>query len=542
MNLKTQLFKMPAGGIAIKCLGNGYKVGMKGIAGVGISSERPSGISDAPKLSMIMKCVDALLVDDSIRAMTSKDGSKVYIELTDTNEELYAEKGFIRYLNNSSISSGSLIGKIVPFFVMALVDMDCEQLRNNLYSMSTLYEKMGMVNQNEAFAFCDDFYYRVAKKLYDGEIAETESDEYEEVVKAAIRSGELCPITGTLAQIRPNISTVELATPDFVESTPSATSETEDSTLLSECMDGKYDIDYEWSEEGKSKIPPKGFLNDFIPSQVFYDMVNKIKFRLGKCKFRMDMGFDGAAAIEKDFVNVFFTGRPGTGKTTIAYALGAALGLPVYTCTNNKHTEEDNFQGKDKTVEGKLDFVPTEFLKGFTEGGIIVLEEINLSDAGIVMGALGQAIEAPFILERDGYDIVHRHPMCVIINTMNTGTEGSRATSQAYSSRSKQSFMIDDPKDEDFIKYLMASGDFKESDCKKVFKVYKKVLKYLLNDKISADDIALAITTRQCIGALQNMEEGMTFERAIETSIVGKISEFDTMLCDDVKKIISMDR
>ena len=109
--------------------------------------------------------------------------------------------------------------------------------------------------------------------------------------------------------------------------------------------------------------------------------------------------------------------------------------LPIYTVKNSKYTEEDTFEGMNKVSGGSFAFKSTPFLEGYKNGGIIVLEEFNLADPGVMQGALGQAIEFPFILMEDGCTEVHRHPLCVIIATMNTGTQGAREPNEAFTSR-----------------------------------------------------------------------------------------------------------
>ena len=54
-------------------------------------------------------------------------------------------------------------------------------------------------------------------------------------------------------------------------------------------------------------------------------------------------------------------GRPATGKTTLANAVGAMTQLPVSSIPFSKNTEEDTIEGKNKVVNGQIDFVETEF-------------------------------------------------------------------------------------------------------------------------------------------------------------------------------------
>jgi hypothetical protein len=256
---------------------------------------------------------------------------------------------------------------------------------------------------------------------------------------------------------------------------------------------------------------------------------------MGKCIDRLNAGASALDAIGKDYVNTMIVGKPGTGKTTLAYNLGAALHVPVYTVPCSKNTEEDTFQGMNKLVKGNFDFVTTDFLKAYTEGGIIVLEEINLADPAVIMGALGQAIEAPFILARDGYDTVRRHPLCVIIATMNVGTFGSKGVSQAFSSRLKQTYQLNDPREEDFIDVLLTVNDNRKI-CKWIYDAYQKVCSYLRSPDVNQEELCLNVTMRACLGALENIEEGDAPKEALRHTLVGKIAEVDLELAQEIEK------
>ena len=91
-----------------------------------------------------------------------------------------------------------------------------------------------------------------------------------------------------------------------------------------------------------------------------YERLDTINGRLEKVMLRMDGGADNVAAIAKDYINLFLLGKPGTGKTKTAYALAAALGLPIYTIAITKNTEEDTFEGMNKVIDGKNRFFRLE--------------------------------------------------------------------------------------------------------------------------------------------------------------------------------------
>ena len=291
------------------------------------------------------------------------------------------------------------------------------------------------------------------------------------------------------------------------------------------CIDGDYVLPVEWADT--KNIPSRTFLDTFVPSPQYYATLRKIHSRLNKVITRMDAGMSGVEAIGKDYVNFFVTGKPGTGKTTMAYALAAALGVPVYSIPITKNTEEDTFQGVTKVVDGKLEFVSTDFLNAYENGGIIVLEEINLADPAVIMGSLGQAVEFPFILQKNGYETVHRHPLCVIIGTMNIGTYGSKGVNQALSSRFKQTYTLNDPQKEDFINILQKSGGADRKLAEWIYGAYDALISALRGREYNAEDICLNITLRGCLGAIECIEEGATPKDAIRDTLIGKIGESD---------------
>ena len=51
------------------------------------------------------------------------------------------------------------------------------------------------------------------------------------------------------------------------------------------------------------------------------------------------------------------------------------------------------------------------------------------------MEILNQAMEYPYIIKRTGYERIVRHPLTVIIGTMNLETEGTTSLNSACSQR-----------------------------------------------------------------------------------------------------------
>lgn len=316
-------------------------------------------------------------------------------------------------------------------------------------------------------------------------------------------------------------------------------SEGKTKTIKVPVEDNDYEVKYDgWSEEQKEKIPNKASLKNYVMTDTTKSIARKIKYRMNKVLERMNEGASGYDAIGSDYINILMVGRPATGKTALANAVAAMTGMPIYTVPFSKHTEEDTAEGKNKVVDGKIGFVETEFLKAYEHGGIIVCEEINLADPGVVMGSIGQAIEKPFILMKDGYIPVRRHPLCVIIGTMNTGTAGSRQLNQALSSRFKCTYTLKDPDKNTFIKILAAAG-YPKANCRFVYDAYTKILNYLKDPQQSQEELCDNITLRGCFGALECIEEGDSGKEAINNTLVGKIAEVDLEVAENVMSIVT---
>lgn len=522
MDYKKQLFA--CGKHKIKCIAGAYSTLEIG-PDIGRSSRRPVTATRAPKFSAAALFVDMLVMGNLV-AVGADDCVYGQLALKGMNYGFIVQNGIINYEGPQIPYPYDTIP--VTLYYMTKIshetpaDRECYQ---SLLAMKSEFASSKVVQVQNLLNFCDDLYYGT-----DG-IAHTstsncnfeilENAVVSETVEAGMRSGYF--------QRLPFIDTGDLKV------STEKHEEVVDKINMDDIRDGKYIVPWNWNDEQLSKVPSLSLLDDYIPNGVFQSIIRKVAARTDKVLARIDRGASGVDAIKKDYINLFITGKPGTGKTTLAYALGAATGMPVYTIPMTKNTEEDVFQGMTKIVNGKMAFVSTDFLYAYEHGGIIVLEEINLPDPSVIMGSLGQSIEFPFVLMKDGYEPVRRHPMCVIIGTMNVGTYGSKGVNQALSSRFRQTYLLDDPSKEDFVSILLKQGCSK-ADAVYVYNAYDKIINYLKLPKINAEDVCMNVTMRSCIGALENIEEGESRQDAIKNTIIGKIAEEDMALAEDVLK------
>lgn len=490
------------------------------------SAARGSAVA-AAKISHAATVLDGIL-NGRIAAIEGRDSAMIYAEISGssgTNRVRF--DGNHMNWDKAPTAPGRLC---VPFVLFAL------QKHSQMTETKSIFEKCvddfsstGRVSDENLYRFCDAFYYEWKQKY---SVSSIPSDDYlsDEIIRQSIRTGSLAEFSLFAESGFSGAATIQIENVTRT-ATPAANTES-DEMQYTRCKNGDYAIDYCWSAEQRALIPETSSLEKYVPSPEYYNMLDLIHSELGEVQARMEEGLFGVQAIQNNYVNMILVGKPGTGKTTTINALGAALQMPVYVVAPNKNSEEDLFTGMTKVSNGALQFVQTDFLKGFSNGGIILIEEFNVADQAVIMGALGQAVEKPFILAEDGYKAVRRHPLCVIVCTMNSGTQGSREPSEAFTSRFPDTFMMEDPTQDQFIDILQSHG-YPKTACKQVYMAYGKIVTALKNR--NAEDVALAVTMRHCLSALRQWcKRKRPLQEALRNTFVGAIATKDRMLAEEI--------
>ena len=516
----------------------GFKLGMVCPAGTATSPRRTGSATrptSSPKLSYLTIVLTEILHDKSVAAIGCEDG-KVYCEVHHSSS---SSVHHIYYDGAGNVEADDTRDIAVAIFLSSLTKFKAmEDFAYTVAATEALldaYDNVaGIVSSvNELGYLCDCFYYDLVQAY--GRSMKFNVSEFTEntktIVNRMISEGRMQPFTdsGLNGYLSQSFQAVSFASDPFVSGSHAAAST---ATWMEDCINGKYEIGFDWSATQQEKIRPVEFLDSFVPNIVHTKLTQLIFNDLNQVIDRLNIGMDSLDAIKENYVNAIICGMPGTGKTTTAEALSATLGLPIYTVKNSKYTEEDTFEGMNKVSGGSFAFKSTPFLEGYKNGGIIVLEEFNLADPGVMQGALGQAIEFPFILMEDGCTEVHRHPLCVIIATMNTGTQGAREPNEAFTSRLPLTFVMDEVNEDDLLNILMKKG-YEKSKCKKVVKAYGKIIDYLKTTAHS-EEMVMCITTRHCIGALKLMSIGTAPKEAIRDTMIGSIAIRDLSLAKDV--------
>lgn len=390
------------------------------------------------------------------------------------------------------------------------------------------------ISVNDVFRLCDWFYYRIAVNCPGRVNAYNAADKQApspliEVAERAQQSRGLEPVAGTA---KPRLYK-PAAKKKAARQQPSLFTEPLD-VFFGRCKKGEFVISYNWPDKQKQDIVPLSFLDTFFPTESFRLMLISVWKQIQNVQQKIKDGLPYGEIIGKNPINVKVMGKPGTGKTTVIEAVLASLGYPKGLINCKDRMEEDEIEGQNKFINGSVWNVPTKAVQMHSYGGAVVLEEFNLPDPGILQGALGQALAYPFILKEDGYKELKRHPLTVYFATMNIGVAGTKPMNEALSSRFPEGYIIEDVKEDEFVGILADAG-YKKGDCRKVYRVYQKVLNYL---REYHEDLVLSLTLRHCLNALDKLKIGFTEAQAYETTFLSQLYSSDPDVAEDVRNTV----
>lgn len=412
----------------------------------------------------------------------------------------------------------------IPIVVLAVSTDDevrkyFDALKTSTGEWDASYEKTLM--------FLDSLYYDFAKQQRYQEFEETD-DLVIETIQAAYKAGSLVDVSekfgGTKCSIFENL-----------ESGAEVEEEKKQQDLAEwdDYKAGRHVLPIMWEPEQMSQIASLSKLDDFIPTEEFFDVIHHVEGKLKKAQDAIDMGCFDADAMKKYACNLMLFGDPGTGKSEIAHAMGAALGLPVYITKFTEDTEEGSITGMEKLVGGQFQNVETEFLKGWENGGIILLEEINLARSNLTTGVFNQAFEYPYVIMKNEYEKVQRNPLTVVISTMNLGTEGTTPLNSSLSQRFVKKYEVFQPS-EDAFKAILRKGGFDDQPIDCVYDVYQNIREELMSSSRTSKYVR-EISIRQVKGALELLEDGSSLEKAVSRTFYSALKVKSREVADSIK-------
>lgn len=140
--------------------------------------------------------------------------------------------------------------------------------------------------------------------------------------------------------------------------------------------------------------------------------------------------FDRMLQLASQRVNIMMVGPAGCGKTFLAGKVAEALGLDFSSISCSAGMSESQLAGWLLPVgnSGKFEYVMSEFVRIYENGGVFLLDEIDSSDSN-ALTFINQAIanEGFYIPQRYKKPYVKRHANFVCIAAANTYGQGADA-------------------------------------------------------------------------------------------------------------------
>lgn len=158
------------------------------------------------------------------------------------------------------------------------------------------------------------------------------------------------------------------------------------------------------------KTPFRASLNkDYIPNALILEQV--IKLLISKC---MDL-------------SLCLKGESGSGKTEMAMYISHMMNWPLTIKQINSNIRADELEGERSLIDGNTGFVHSDLVKGFRDGHLILLDEVDKIDPDTA-AKLHMPIERkPWSLSANGGEVIMANEFTRFIGTANTNmTGGSR--------------------------------------------------------------------------------------------------------------------
>ncbi len=133
---------------------------------------------------------------------------------------------------------------------------------------------------------------------------------------------------------------------------------------------------------------------------------------------------------------LFLTGPTGCGKSSIIVETAARLNYPLYRITAHARMEFPELVGQFILNNGQTVFHYGPLARAMRDGGIFLLDEIDMLDPSVAVGLNGIVEGAPLCIPENGGEVIHPHPDFRFVATGNTSGNGN--TVGHYSGTLKQ--------------------------------------------------------------------------------------------------------
>ncbi len=215
--------------------------------------------------------------------------------------------------------------------------------------------------------------------------------------------------------------------------------------------------------------------------------------------------------VEEGHKNVLMVGPAGSGKTTLAKNIAAALGLDFGFISLSQGVTESHLLGRLlPQADGSWQYQASRFVEIFENGGVFLLDEIDAADANLMVSI--NAALANGILANPNGRIHHRHADTYIIaaaNTWGRGADSSYVGRNALDASTLDRFVMSTA----LVDY---DGQLEERLATPLTKEQRRELidwVWTLREKIKFHKLRRIASTRLVAGSVAAMQAGRTLDQ-----------------------------
>lgn len=195
---------------------------------------------------------------------------------------------------------------------------------------------------------------------------------------------------------------------------------------------------------------------------------------------------DVAAWLADGMEPLYLFGPTGCGKSTCVRQLAARLNYPVYEITGHSRLEFSELVGHHTVRDGNMLYEYGPLALAMREGGIFLLNEIDLLDPGTSAGLNSVLDGQPLVIAENNGENIFAHPMFLFAATANSN--GSSDQSGLYQGVLRQNIAFMD-------RFFLVEGDYMKEE--KELSLLRGIFAGSLPDGVLVNMLRYANATRR---------------------------------------------